>query len=97
MGTADCVLHGLGLMVGVAKRTAHRHEMSSFKVWLRKDRPNGIPKCRWLYIEEPRRRRSGVWARAARTSSVWYNIRISKLTGPIVDEELCPPPVNALR
>lgn len=61
--------------------------MSCFKVWVRTDRLERIPERKRIYIEEPRRRRGGVWDRAARTASLWYNIRIYKLAQPVIDED----------
>lgn len=85
--TANSVLRGLGLVVGVVDSTAHRHDMSSYKVWLRTDRSDRIPSQRWLYIEEPRRGRHTYWACTARSSALWYNVRIIKLAGPVIDDE----------
>nr|BDI54638.1 retrotransposon protein, putative, unclassified [Triticum aestivum] len=94
--TANAVLQGLGLVVGVVDSTAKRYDMSSYKVWLRTDRPECIPAQRRLFMEEPRRRRGWSFPRAARTAALWYNIRIVKLAEPVVDEaadpELSPPP-----
>ena len=83
-------------VVGVMDNTMQRYDMSSYKVWLRTDRPERIPEQRRLYVEEPRRRQGRVFPRAARTTALWYNIRIVKLAEPMVDEdddpELSPPP-----
>ena len=70
--------------------------MSSYKEWLRTDRPDRIPLQRRLFVEEPRQRRGRIWPRAARSAALWYNIRIVRLAEPVVDEDddpgLSPPP-----
>lgn len=40
---AEVVLHGLGFVVQVAERTARRHDMSRFQVWLKMADPDVIP------------------------------------------------------
>lgn len=85
--TADLVLRGLGLVVGVAESTAMRHDMSSYKVWLLTNAPDRVPERHRLFIEEPRRWTNRGWSRAARSSALWYNIRIVRLAPPVLDEE----------
>jgi hypothetical protein len=51
--TADVLLDGVGFVVDVDAPTAHREDMSSFRVWVRALDPSRVPSSRPLFIEEP--------------------------------------------
>ena len=90
--TASVILRGLGYVVGVDESTARRLDMADFRVWLRTDRPRRIPRCRLLFIDEPRR---NVWAEGIghrvaagrRTKTLWYPIDITVLAEPVLVDD----------
>lgn len=82
------ILRGLGYVVGGDDSTARRPDMAHFHVWLRTDRPQGIPRRRMLYIDELRRNLCAEGnghqvATGRRAKTLWYPIDITVLVEPV--------------
>lgn len=86
---ASVILRGLGFVVGVDDSTARRLDMAEFRVWLRTDRPQQIPRHRMLFIDEPS---CTLWAAGAaaehsigrRVHTLQYPVRIAVLGEPVL-------------